>query len=195
MTKDGKYVTWQTVAGAARSTENEVIQADFYEYINSIATPSEFRIQYNSWFDNMMKIDDNNILESFIEIDRELNNAEVRPMDSYVVDDGWNAYNNGTIPEREHQKSGAKINESGFWEFNEKFPNELTPSSQLVQKFGSNFGVWVGPRGGYNFYGTLADIIQKSGKGSKAGGSIDVADRVYVENFKKWQLSGRKSSK
>ena len=76
LTTDGKYVTWQTVAGAARSTENEVIQADFYDYIDSIATPSEFRIQYNSWFDNMMKIDDENILESFIEIDRELNNAE-----------------------------------------------------------------------------------------------------------------------
>ena len=58
LTTDGKYVTWQTVAGAARSTENEVIQADFYDYIDSIATPSEFRIQYNSWFDNMMKIDD-----------------------------------------------------------------------------------------------------------------------------------------
>ena len=61
LTTDGKYVTWQTVAGAARSTENEVIQADFYDYIDSIATPSEFRIQYNSWFDNMMKIDDENI--------------------------------------------------------------------------------------------------------------------------------------
>lgn len=61
LTKDGKYVTWQTVAGAARSTEQEVIQADFFEYIKSIATPSEFRTQYNSWFDNMMLIDDKNI--------------------------------------------------------------------------------------------------------------------------------------
>ena len=47
LTTDGKYVTWQTVAGAARSTDNQVIQADFFEYIYSIATPSEFRIQYN----------------------------------------------------------------------------------------------------------------------------------------------------
>ena len=58
LTTDDKYVTWQTVAGAARSTEQEVIQADFFEYIKSIATPSEFRTQYNSWFDNMMKISD-----------------------------------------------------------------------------------------------------------------------------------------
>lgn len=195
LTTDGKYVTWQTVAGAARSTENEVIQADFYDYIDSIATPSEFRIQYNSWFDNMMKIDDENILESFIEIDRELNNAEVRPLDSYVVDDGWNAYNDGTLGAGSYPQSGSEINKEGFWTFNEKFPNELTPSSKLVQKFGSNFGVWVGPRGGYNFYGTLANIIEKAGNGSKAGGSIDVADRVYVEKFKDMAIDWQKRFK
>ncbi|MGG7058851.1 discoidin domain-containing protein [Clostridium tertium] len=182
-TEDGsaKYVTWQTVAGAARSTENEVIQADFFEYISSIATPSEFRIQYNSWFDNMMTINDENILDSFIEVDRELNNVEVRPIDSYVVDDGWNNYNNTSVVDA--VRSGTSLNTTGFWEFNTKFPDGLTPSSELVNKFGSNFGVWVGPRGGYNFYGSLADILTKSGKGSKAGGSIDVADREYVKNF------------
>ena len=92
------YQTWQTVAGAARSTEHSIIQSDFFDYIDSISTPSEFRIQYNSWFDNMMKISDTNILESFIEVDKELNKTETRPMDSYVVDDGWNAYNTeGTL--------------------------------------------------------------------------------------------------
>ncbi|WP_291648285.1 discoidin domain-containing protein [Clostridium sp.] len=182
-TEDGSamYVTWQTVAGAARSTENEVIQADFFEYISSIATPSEFRIQYNSWFDNMMRIDDKNILESFIEVDRELNKVEVRPIESYVVDDGWNNYNNTSVVDA--VRSGTSLNETGFWEFNTKFPEGLTPSSELVNKFGSDFGVWVGPRGGYNFYGALADILAKSGKGSKAGGSIDVADREYIKHF------------
>ena len=38
---------------------------------------------------------------------------------------------------------------------------------------------------------TMANIIEKAGKGSKAGGSIDVADSVYHENltelFTKWQ--------
>ena len=185
LTTDGKYVTWQTVAGAARSTENAVIQADFFEYINSIATPSEFRIQYNSWFDNMMFIDDDNILESFIEIDRELNNVGVRPLDSYVVDDGWNNYNK-TIPDAGsvyERRSGNTLNQTGFWEFNSKFPDGLTPSSKLVHKFGSNFGVWVGPRGGYNYYGQLADMMVQHGTGSKAGGAIDVADRTYVKNF------------
>lgn len=185
LTQDGKYVTWQTVAGAARSTENEVIQADFFEYIKSIATPSEFRIQYNSWFDNMMYISDEIIQDSFIEMDRELNQAEVRPLDSYVVDDGWVNYNKTEVaPGTDRaRRAGTTQNETGFWEFNNKFPEGLTPSSNLVHNFGSNFGVWVGPRGGYNFYGDLADILTNSGKGSKAGGSIDVADRTYVENF------------
>ena len=182
-TDDGnaKYVTWQTVLGSARSTENEIIQADFFEYISSISTPSEFRVQYNSWFDNMMRIDDKNILDSFIEIDKELNKVEVRPLDSYVVDDGWNNYNNTSVVDS--VRSGTTLNETGFWEFNSKFPEGLTPSSELVHKFGSNFGAWVGPRGGYNFYGSLADILVKNNKGSKAGGSIDVADREYVKNF------------
>ena len=65
LTTDGKYVTWQTVAGAARSTDMNVIQSDFYEYINSIATRSDFRTQYNSWYDNMMTINDDNIESAF----------------------------------------------------------------------------------------------------------------------------------
>lgn len=181
LTQDGKYVTWQTVAGAARSTENAVIQADFFEYIKSIATPSEFRIQYNSWFDNMMLISDEKILSSFIEIDRELNKAGVRPLDSYVMDDGWINYNDTTLVDV--NRAGNTLNQTGFWEFNSKFPQGLDPSSELVHNFGSDFGLWVGPRGGYNFYGSLANIITKSGKGSKAGGSIDVADRVYIQNL------------
>lgn len=181
LTKDGKYVTWQTVAGSARSTEMDVIQTDFFQYIDTIATPTDFRIQYNSWFDNMMLIDDANIETSFKAVEEEMSNTGVRPLDSYVVDDGWNNYNDTSIVDS--ARSGTTLNESGFWEFNSKFPEGLTISSDLVHNFGSDFGVWVGPRGGYNFYGSIANILTKSGKGSKAGGSIDVADRTYVKNF------------
>ncbi len=176
------YNTWQTVAGAARSTDASVVQSDFFDYINDIATPSEFRIQYNSWFDNMMKIDDKNIHDSFIEVDAQLDAVETRPLDSYVVDDGWNNYNNADASV-DVSKSGVGKNTEGFWAFNSKFPQGLTPSSKLVENFGSSFGVWVGPRGGYNFYSNLADILTASGRGSKAGWSIDVADRTYVRNF------------
>ena len=162
------YNTWQTVVGAARSTDYRVVQADFFDYIDDISVPAEFRIQYNSWYDNEKKISDDNILSSFIEIDKELSETGVRPLDSYVVDDGWTDY---------------ESKDKGFWPFNQKFPNGFGPSSKLVQKFGSNFGVWIGPRGGYGTNESIADALVAQGMGTKAGRSIDVADRTYLDHY------------
>lgn len=186
------YPTWQTVAGAARSTDNSVIQSDFFDYINDIAVPSEFRIQYNSWFDNMMNIDNKNILDSFKAIDKNLVENGVRPLDDYVVDDGWNNYN-PTESSIDKSKSGVGKNKTGFWEFNSKFPDGFSSSSALVRSLGSHFGIWIGPRGGYNFQNHMADILAAHNFGSKAPKSndIDVADRRYVKKFQelaiKWQ--------
>lgn len=164
-----RYNTWQTVAGAARGVDMGVVQADFFDYIDDISVPSEFRIQYNSWFDNMQNITDENILKSYIEIDRELNNAEVRPLDSWVVDDGW--------------QNISPNNTDGVWTFNEKFPNGFGPSSQLARDFGSDFGVWIGPRGGYPSADDMADALVLQNKGVKVDGSIDVADRTYLAEY------------
>ena len=194
LTKDGKYVSWQTVVGASHSdgSDMNVVQADFFNYINQISKPSDFRIQYNSWFDNMMFIDDQNIIESFLAVDKHLNETGVRPIESYVVDDGWNQYRKSAdqyLTGDDLRRNGSVdgkdgLNHEGFWQFNNKFPDGLTPSSNLVQKLGSDFGVWIGPRGGYNYNGNLAGIIADAGNGSAAGGSIDVADQRYVTKFK-----------
>ena len=195
---DGKYVSWQTVCGATHSdgSDMNVIQTDFYSYITSISKPSDFRIQYNSWFDNMMKIDDENIIESFKAVDKNLSETGVRPLESYVVDDGWNQYrkqktdyiSGEPLAQNGPLEGPYGVNTSGFWQFNNKFPQGLTPSSSLVQKLGSNFGVWIGPRGGYNFFTNLADIISAKGNGSKAGRSIDVADARYVKKFQEMAI-------
>ena len=200
LTDDNKFVAWQTVVGASRSDgkDQSIVQQDFFSYIRDISTPSEFRIQYNSWYDNMMRITDDNIMEAFKDIDKNFVKTGVRPLDSYVVDDGWNVYRKtssdlqgGIDIERNGQDD---VNTAGFWQFNSKFPNELYTSSEYVQKMGSYFGVWIGPRGGYNYQGMLADIIQTgvdtdgdgvkdTQYGSSAGGSIDVADSRYVKKF------------
>lgn len=190
---EGEYVSWQTVSGAthANSLDLNLIQTDFYAYITSISEPSEFRIQYNSWFDNMMRINNDNIIESFYDIDKNFSETGVRPIENYVVDDGWNQYRQtaGSLSSKiDIERNGPvdEVNTAGFWQINSKFGGTLDESSSLVKKLGSSFGVWIGPRGGYNYFGTLADIITKANNGSKAGGSIDVADSRYVKKYEEF---------
>ena len=168
----GKMITWDAVVGAARSTDYQVVQSDFYEYIETIATKTNFRQQFNSWYDNMKNITDSNIQESFNEIEKGFTQYGVNPLDSYVVDDGWTNYNS-------------------FWDFDRsanKFPNELYNSSSQVNKMGSNFGLWLGPRGGYGTEGKIANYIASAGLGSRnenSGNDINVSDGRYLDKLVK----------
>lgn len=205
LTTDGKFVSWQNVVGAARDTSTAVVQTDFFEYIEEIATPTDFRKQYNSWYDNMMDITDDSIADSFLGAEAGLSAQGVEPLDSYVVDDGWNNYYSGktynvngknyyTSP---GSSSGTEPNQTGFWEFNAKFPNELYTSSSLTDKFGATFGVWVGPQGGYNHFGPFALYLEDSGTAdaqynSALGVVICTGSRKYLKNFEKMALDFQK---
>ena len=167
--QSGKMITWDAVVGAARSTDYQVVQSDFYEYIETIATPTSFRQQFNSWYDNMKDINDSNIKASFNEIEKGFTQYGVNPLDSYVVDDGWMNYNS-------------------FWDFDRspgKFPNELYNSTAQVNKLGSNFGLWLGPRGGYGTEGRIANYIQSHGLGSvnEQRGDINISDGRYLDKL------------
>lgn len=102
----GSMATWPAIVGAARSKDYAACQSDFYEYIETIATPTEFRKQFNTWYDYMKDITAENIRESFYQMEKGFTQYGANPFDSYVVDDGW-------------------MNYSTFWGFNNKFPNEL----------------------------------------------------------------------
>lgn len=163
---DGVFLSWPAVLGAARSDDREVLQSDFFRYIETISTKTEFRKQYNSWYDHMLDITSENIVGSFYEMEKGLTQHGVAPMDAYVVDDGWNDYS------------------KGFWCFNEKFPKELYPSAALAKKFASHFGLWLGPRGGYTTDTVkFAKHIQKAGTGFQNPKSRDicVAAPVYQQ--------------
>ena len=166
---DGKMTTWDAVVGAARSRDYSVTQSDFYEYIETIAIDTEFRQQYNSWYDNMKEITDEIIQKSFFEIEKGFTQYGIAPLDSYVVDDGWTNY-------------------SSFWDFNNKFPNELYNSSLQVNQLASNFGLWLGPRGGYGTERTIANWIASNGLGSvnnQSGGDINISDARYLTKLNK----------
>ncbi len=167
------FKTWNTVVGAARSLDGRVIREDFLTYIRDISRDVKPRFQYNSWYDHMHDITDENIAKSFMEIEKGLSQTLVPPLASYVVDDGfvdWHA---------------------DFWKFNSKFPNELYPASTLAKKFSSNFGLWNGPRGGYNNEtGNFGKRLEKAGKGgyNKAANDVCVSSLAYIKNITDYYL-------
>lgn len=132
--ENGEYLSVPFVMGSGKRADFYSTRADFLEYISAVAArPARFRVQYNSWYDNMLDINGDNIEKSFRAIAKGFENAGYRHLDCYVVDDGWIDY---SVPK--------------FWEFDkEKFPDEFYRESDLSKELGSTFGVWFGPRGGY----------------------------------------------
>ena len=168
------FKTWNTVIGAARSLEHPVIREDFLTYIRNISRKVKPRFQYNSWYDHMHDITNENIIGSFKEIEDNLSKTMVPPLDSYIVDDGfvdWSA---------------------DFWTFNSKFPEELYPASSIAKKFSSEFGLWNGPRGGYDTFKTpkFGRNIQKAGKGgyNRAAADVCVSSLEYIKNITDYYL-------
>ena len=168
------FRTWNTVVGAARSLDHQVIREDFLSYIRDISRKIKPRFQYNSWYDHMHDITNENIIGSFKEIEDNLSKTMVPPLDSYVVDDGfvdWSA---------------------DFWTFNSKFPNELYPAASIAKKFSSEFGLWNGPRGGYDAVKTprFGKNMEKAGKGgyNRAAADVCVSSIDYIKNVTDYYL-------
>lgn len=169
MDRKGEFSLWRNVFGSARGMETEVIKSDFFDYIRDISLPFDFRVQYNSWYDHMMDIDSKNIFDSFFEIERGLTQHGVPPVDSYVVDDGWNDYT------------------GDFWKFNDKFPKELYEASETAKKLSSDFGLWLGPRGGYIYEKAFGQNMEKAGTGgyNKSSRDVCVGHSGYIEKVTK----------
>lgn len=188
LTTDGKFVSWQNVVGSARGTSEAEVQTDFFNYIEEISTPTSFRKQYNSWYDNMMTITDASIEKSFTEVEKNLAAQGVEPLDAYVVDDGWNTYYDGKYVATPGADRGTVPNKTGFWEINDKFPDDFYPSSLLASKLQSTFGIWIGPQGGYNYFSGFSQLMEEKGTGfSQTGGylgrNICTGSRKYIKNF------------
>lgn len=162
------FRTWKTVSGAAAGTDYNTVRREFLKYIRSVSRKIQPRFQYNSWYDHMLDITEDNIMKSFTEIEDGLSKALIPPMDSFVVDDGFSDY------------------KGDFWNFNSKFQSGFSKPSGLAKKLSSNFGMWIGPRGGYNSETkTFAKNMEKAGKGgyNRLAGDVCVADTRYIKNI------------
>ncbi len=168
-----------TVMGGAKGCSLPELQSAFYEYISGIALPTPYRLQYNTWYDRMMNIDADNIQKAFYDVEKQLSSHGVPPLDGYVADDGWNNYN------------------GNFWHYNQnKFPNGFLDASQAAKSLGSEFGLWLGPRGGYNFNHKFAKKIEKKGFGyyNAQADDICVASEKYLKNLEEFLVKTTKEN-
>lgn len=155
------------VVGCAIADNMIDCQNAFFEYVQTFARQSRFRIQYNSWYDNMLNISTESIESSFVDMNAKFKKSGLRDLDCYVVDDGWVDYK-----------------KSEFWAFNSKFKEGFAKESKLVKSFGSKFGVWFGPIGGYSESGSYAKKLGKLGyfSNNKAM-QICVGDPRYINSL------------
>ena len=197
--ENSTYRCWKTVIGTSRSQGIEVIRSDFFSYITDISVENKFRKQYNSWYDWMLTITESNILTSFKEIEKGCTQHGVKPLDSYVIDDGWNNYNYWSLLYFVYDisRSGTSFNNVGFWAINNKFPDNFDKPSKFAQSVSSNFGVWLGPRGGYNFNYQFAHMIESYGFGyyNSESGDVDVASTKYTNKLKDFLIDWIKQYK
>lgn len=170
---EGVFKCPVTVVGGAKNNTMVDVQNAFFEYIDDIAQPNYFRLQYNSWYDHMLDIDEQNLASSFIEIAKQLDAHGAPKPDAYTVDDGWNNY------------------KAPFWSYNKKFPNGLKPISELTKKLDSSLGLWIGPKGGYNKSQQFAKKMDKKGFGAvnSATKDICIADKGYQANLKEFLVN------
>ena len=164
----GKIICPTTVMGAAESAMMVDLRKAFFEYIGRISVKSDFRAQYNTWYDKMMDVDADNTAAAFRKVESKLTSNGVQPLDGYVIDDGWNNY------------------KADFWSINQKkFPNGFLDLSSLAKSLGSSFGLWLGPRGGYIFNSKFAKRIEKSGLGwyNAESDDICVCSKIYLNNL------------
>lgn len=164
----GKYVLPPAITGAGEKADFNRMRKAFFGYVESFARPAKFRIQFNSWYDNMLDITSEKIKASFTAVYEGLKEAGLRPLDCYVVDDGWTEYEKPL-----------------FWQFNGKFREGFAREAQLTKEFGSTFGVWFGPRGGYTsqtyrYAKLLEEIGYHSNKKSR---DICTADKNYIRDL------------
>lgn len=159
------YIPHNAVIGSALGDSYEAHRTSFFEYVDTFARPKRFRIQFNSWYDNMLDITHENIEESFIAIHDNFKAHGLRDIDCYVVDDGWVDYK-----------------KSELWAFNDKFCDGFDKEKALTEKLNSTFGVWFGPRGGYTEAGRFARALTKIGyKINRSANEICCGQPQYAE--------------
>lgn len=128
------YTTYRSIVGMA--DDKEFIDEAFYDYIDQIRKrPLRLQVQYNSWFDFGKRVSKELFAGSVRKVHRQLvEERGCRPLNAYVIDDGW-----------ENIDAGVSWADT-VWKINRKFAPYFADSRKEAQRAGdAKLGIWLSP--------------------------------------------------
>ena len=129
------------------------------------ARPSKPFLVYNCWYDLGYSLDEPSLVDVVKAFDNELVKKRGVPVQSYLVDDGWDS------PDK------------GLWvENTDKFPQGFAGLKAKMDPLGAHLGTWISPLGGYGGAEERTAQAQKMGI-IPAGADLDLAYPKYEQWF------------
>jgi hypothetical protein len=161
LTPDQAY-TFGAVTGVA--PEGQLRRAFLYYLERERARPSSPFLHYNDWYDLGFTENATNFLDAVKAFTRELTEKRGVPVQSYLMDDGWD----------DPQK--------GLWvENTNKFPGGFAALQAQMKTMNAHLAIWISPLGGYGGNAERTADAQKLGL-IPAGAPLDF---VYPR-YKNW---------
>ena len=148
-----RYTTYRSVVGMA--DDKNFIDDTFFCYIDRIRRrPARLQVQYNSWFDYGGRVSKETFAKSLRKVHDELVvRRGCRPLNAYVIDDGW-------------QDKGKSVTWADtVWKINNKFAPYFKDSRKEVLKAGSTLGIWLSPA---SIFGARPMVDRMRGYGFEA---------------------------
>ena len=157
--------TFGAVSGVAPKQQ---LRRAFLHYVErERARASTPFLHYNCWYDLGYGVDEGRLLRVVEHYDRELVKKRNVPVQSYLVDDGWD-------------DTGR-----GLWADDlRKFPQGLPGLAKRMRKFGANLAIWISPLGGYGGDHERTQFARTMGLIPKTS-SLDLAYPAYKAWFLK----------
>ncbi len=160
----GQCYSFSTVQGVYPDGQ---LRRGFLSYLeNERAHPFRFFLQYNGWYDHGLNPNEQNMLATVKDYGKELTEKRGITLDSFVLDDGWDNYND--IPWHPDKK---------------KFPQGFANLSRAIKEIKSHFGIWVSPLGGYYGDKERANYAKKHGQIPQDAKQLDLAYAGYYDWF------------
>ena len=151
------------VAGVA--AEGQLRRAFLYYLERERARPSKPFLHYNCWYDLGFSADAEKILDVVSNFNAELVEKRGVPVQSYLVDDGWDTPG------------------QGLWaEDLDKFPGGFAALRTRMEKLHGRLAIWISPLGGYGGNEERTATAQKLGL-IPAGAHLDLAYPGYKQWF------------